>query len=343
MIMDVWKQIKKKQFSQLYLLYGTESFLIHETIQLLIKNVLNDDEKDFNLSTYDLEETPIEVAIEDAETFPFMGEKKLIILQNPVFLTSEKTKEKVEHNINKLEEFLKDPPSYSIIVFSAPYEKLDERKKITKELKRNSVSAEAKKMMDLELRNWIKDRVNSNNVEMDDQAIERMVAIAGSNLFVLTNEIDKMSLFVGTGNRIDLKTVEMLVSKTLEQNIFELVDKVVHRKTEEALRIYYDLLKQNEEPIKILALLAGQFRLIYQVKELARKGYGQQQIAGAIKQHPFRVKLAAGQANLFSENELKQMMLFFADADYQMKTGGLNKTMIIEMILFKLNTLSQKK
>lgn len=343
MLIDIWKQIKKKQFSQLYLLYGTEAFLIHETIQLLIKHVLNEDEKDFNFSTYDLEETPIEVALEDAETFPFMGEKKLIVLQNPVFLTSEKTKEKVEHNINKLEEYLNNPAPYSILVFSAPYEKLDERKKITKEIKRKAEIVEAKKMVDHELRNWIKDRVTSNKVDMDDQALERMVAIAGSNLFVLTNEIDKMSLFVGEGQRIDLKTVEMLVSKTLEQNIFELVEKVVHRKTEEALRIYYDLLKQNEEPIKILALLAGQFRLLYQVKELARKGYGQQQIAGAIKQHPYRVKLAAGQANLFSENELKQMMLFFAEADYQMKTGGLNKTMIIEMILFKLNTLNQKK
>ncbi|WP_442595052.1 DNA polymerase III subunit delta [Neobacillus sp. D3-1R] len=343
MIMNIWKQIKKKEFSQLYLLYGTESFLIHETIQLLIKSVLNEDEKDFNLSTYDLEETPIEVALEDAETFPFMGERKLIILQNPVFLTSEKTKEKVEHNLSKLEEFLNDPAPYSIVVFSAPYEKLDERKKITKELKRKAENAEAKKMVDQDLRNWIKERVKSNHVEIEEQAIDRMVAIAGSNLFVLTNEIDKMSLYVGDGNRIHLDTVEKLVSKTLEQNIFELVDKVVHRKTEEALRIYYDLLKQNEEPIKILALLAGQFRLIYQVKEMARKGYGQQQIAGSIKQHPYRVKIAAGQANLFSEYELKQMMLFFAEADYQMKTGGLNKTMIIEMILFKLNTLSQKK
>jgi DNA polymerase-3 subunit delta len=343
MIIDVWKKIKKNQFSQLYLLFGTESFLIHETIQLLIKHVLNEEERDFNLSTYDLEETPIEVALEDAETLPFLGDKRLIILQNPVFLTSERTKEKVDHNINKLGQFLANPAPYSIVVIAAPYEKLDERKKITKELKRNAETLEAKKLNEQDLRNWIKERVLGNGSQMDEKAIEKMIAIAGTNLFVLTNEIDKMSLYAGNEKKIDLQMVEMLVSKTLEQNIFELVEKVVHRKTEEALRIYYDLLKQNEEPLKILALLAGQFRLIYQVKELARKGYGQQQIAGTIKQHPYRVKLAAGQANLFTENELKELMLLFADADYQMKTGGLNKTMIIEMIFFKLNSLNQKK
>jgi DNA polymerase III subunit delta len=343
MITDLWKQINNKQFAQVYLLYGTESFLIHETIQLLISKVLKEEEKDFNFSTYDLEETPIEVALEDAETFPFIGDKRLIVLQNPVFLTSEKTKEKVEHNITKLEVFLTNPPPYSIVIIAAPYEKLDERKKITKELKRKAVVVEAKKLNDHELTKWIKDRLAINGVEMDSKAIEKMVGIAGSNLFVLTNELEKMSLFVGKDKRIDIQTVDLLVSKTLEQNIFELVEKVVHRKIAEALRIYYDLLKQNEEPIKILALLSGQFRLIYQVKELSRKGYGQQQMASSLKQHPYRVKLAAGQAHLFSEDELKRIVLLFAEADYEMKTGGLNKTMIIEMILFQLDSLNNKK
>jgi DNA polymerase III subunit delta len=343
MITDVWKQIKKNQFAGVYLFYGTETFLIHETIQLLLTHLLNEEEKDFNFSTYDLEETPLEVAVEDAETFPFMGEKRLIVMQNPVFLTSEKTKGKVDHNITKLEDYLNNPAPYSIIVIAAPYEKLDERKKITKELKRKAVVEEAKKLGDQDLKIWIKDRAISNGVNIDDKAIEKMVSVAGSNLFVLTNEIDKMSLYVGSGKRIDLHTVEQLVSKTLEQNIFELVEKVVHRKVEEALRIYYDLLKQNEEPIKILALLSSQFRLIYQVKELSRKGYGQQQMATSLRAHPFRVKLAAGQAQLFSEDELKRLVHLFADADYQMKTGGLNKTMIIEMILFQLHSLSQKK
>jgi DNA polymerase III subunit delta len=343
MIIDVWKQIKKKQFAGVYLLFGPETFLIHETIQLMVTYLLNKEEQDFNFSTYDLEETPIEVALEDAETFPFMGEKRLIVMQNPVFLTSEKSKGKVEHNITKLEEYLNNPAPYSIVVITAPYEKLDERKKITKELKRKAVVEEAKKLGDQELKKWIKDRSISNGVDIDENAIEKMVSVAGSNLFVLTNEIDKMSLYVGIDKRIDIHTVEKLVSKTLEQNIFELVEKVVHRKVEDALRIYYDLLKQNEEPIKILALLSGQFRLIYQVKELSSKGYGQQQMATTLKQHPYRVKLAAGQAHLFSVEELKRLVHLFADADYQMKTGGLNKTMIIEMILFQLHSLSQKK
>ncbi|KAB2333932.1 DNA polymerase III subunit delta [Bacillus mesophilum] len=336
---DIWKQIKGQRFAPVYLIYGTEPYLINETKQLLIEHSLNEDELDFNLASYDLEETPIETALEDAETLPFMGERRLILLQNPVFLTAEKPKSKVEHNVAKLEAYLKEPSPYSIVVFSGAYEKLDERKKITKQLKKTAAIVEAKKLGENELKTWIRERAALNGVQIDEEAVELMLALAGTNLFMLTSEIDKISLYADDEKRIDQKMVEKLVARSLEQNIFALVDKIVHRKIDEALRIFYDLLKQNEEPIKILAVITGQFRLIYQVKELARKGYGQNQMAGQLKIHPFRVKLAAGQAQLFDDQELSAIMSQLADADYQMKTGGMNKTMLIEMFLFKLSAL----
>lgn len=336
MVLDIWRRIKKKEIAPIYLLYGTEAFLINETKQLLLNHILDDEEKDFNFSAYDLEETPIDVALEDAETFPFLGEKKVVFLHNPVFLTAEKTKEKVIHDLSKLEAYLKEPAPYTVMVISAPYEKLDERKKITKELKRKAELVEAKKLNEHELKNWIKERAAGNGIEMEAAAIEQLLALVGTNMFMITTEVDKLALYAADHKRIDVDLVDKLVARSLEQNIFTLIENVVQRKLDEALRIYYDLLKQNEEPIKILALLAGQFRLIYQVKELSRRGYGQQQIAGYLKTHPFRVKLASGQANKFTDEELAQLMELLADADYQMKTGGMNKSLLIEMLLFRL-------
>ncbi|WP_071460190.1 DNA polymerase III subunit delta [Bacillus massilinigeriensis] len=336
MVLEVWKQLKQKSIKPVYLVYGTESFLISETRQLLIDNTIQEEELDFNLSVYDLEETALDVAMEDAETLPFMGEKRLVILQNPIFLTAEKAK-KIEHNLAKLEKYLKEPAPYTVLILLAPYEKLDERKKITKELKRAATVVEAKKLTESELKKWIKERAIANGVDFTNEAVERMLTLAGTNLSLLTSEVDKLALYAGSGAQIGPDIVEKLVSKSLEQNIFSLVDKVVHRRIGEALMIYQDLLKQNEEPLKILSIIAGQFRLIYQVKELSRKGYGQQQIAGTLKVHPFRVKLAAGQASYFTEQELARIITMLAEGDYQMKTGGLRKELIIEMILFKLN------
>ncbi|HZG70687.1 MAG TPA: hypothetical protein VEY51_04045, partial [Chondromyces sp.] len=67
-MIKIWKDIEKKQFSPLYLLYGTEEFLMNETKQKLLEHVLTEEERDFNFASYDLEETPIEAALEEAET-----------------------------------------------------------------------------------------------------------------------------------------------------------------------------------------------------------------------------------------------------------------------------------
>jgi len=332
---NIWKKIEKRQFSPLYLVYGSETFFMNEIKQKLLQYALNEEEIDFNFSSYDLEETPVELAIEDAETLPFLGERRLVILHNPVFLKAEKPKEKVEHDLKKLEEYIKRPASYSIVVFAAPYEKLDDRKKITKLLKEKAETFEAKKLSEKEIISWIKDRAIINHTEIEDDAVHQLMALAGMNLMVLASEIDKLSMYATETKVIDAGMVERLTSRTLEQNIFSLVDKMMNRKIEEAFEIYYDLLKQNEEPIKILAIIASQFRLIYQVKELARKGYGQQKIASFLKVHPFRVKLALGHARKFTEEDLTRIMHLLAESDFAMKTSAMEKKMVIELFLLK--------
>ncbi|MFL6562999.1 MAG: DNA polymerase III subunit delta, partial [Bacillus sp. (in: firmicutes)] len=37
------------------------------------------------------------------------------------------------------------------------------------------------------------------------------------------------------------------------------------------------------------------------------------------------------------DEELAKLMELLAEADYQMKTGGMNKSLLIEMFLFHLN------
>lgn len=330
------KKIEEKKFSPLYLLYGTEPFLINEVKEKLLANVLTEEETEFNFSSYDLEESSVDAAIEDAETLPFLGEKKLVILHNPVFLTSLKGKERVNHDLKRLEAYIENPAPFTVLVFTGEYEKLDERKKLVKLLKKNAEVLEAKPLDEKNLKKWVKDRAAYMNVMIAEEAIDLLLQLTGNDLMIINEEISKLSLYAADSKLITEEAVEKLISRSLEQNIFTLVDKVVKRDIKEALRIYYDLLKQNEEPIKILAVLSGQFRLIYQVKEMTTRGYGQKQIAGMLKVHPYRVKLAAGQANSFSSEELIRIMDKLADSDLKLKSTGMDKKVIIELFLMQL-------
>lgn len=134
---------------------------------------------------------------------------------------------------------------------------------------------------------------------------------------------------------MEAEAVEQLVARTPEENVFALVEQVAKRNIPAALQTFYDLLENNEEPIKILALLAGHFRLLAQVKWLAQAGYGQTQIASALKVHPFRVKLALGQAARFSEQELAKAIDELAAADYEVKSGAMDRRLAVELLLMR--------
>lgn len=334
---EIHKKVKKGQIAPLYLLYGQEEFLIEELLNQIVNAVLSSEEKEFNLSVFDMYEEAIETAIEDAETLPFIGEKRVVIIKDPVFLTGQKEKSKVDHNLARLEQYLESPSPDTIVIFTGNYDKLDERKKIVKLLKKNGETFHASLMDEKAISAWVRSRVTVENKEIDDGSIHLLLQLVGPKLMLLSNEIDKLMVYVGEDRVIDQTVIKNLVPRTLEQNVFSLIDRIVKRNTEEALLFFYDLLEQKEEPIKILSLLATQFRLIYQVKELYKRGYGQNQTAGYLKVHPFRVKLAGEQANGFTEEELQNIMNHLADIDYKMKTGKMDKKLLLELFILQIN------
>ncbi|MGF9963230.1 DNA polymerase III subunit delta [Bacillus rhizoplanae] len=332
---DVHKKIKKKQFSTLYLLYGTEVYFINETLQLLTSEALPEEDREFNVVTYDLEEAYLEEVVEDAKTLPFFGERKIIIVKSPLFLTSQKAK--IEQNVKVLEEYIAEPSPFSILVFIAPFEKLDERKKITKLLKKTADVVEANAMQVQDVRKWIVSRAEEMHIHIEEGAVSLLLELVGSNVTMLAQEMDKLTLYVGIGGEITTSLVAELVPKSVEQNVFALTEKVIKKDIAGAMRILEGLFTQQEEPIKLLALLVGQFRLLYQVKELQQRGYGQNQIASHIGVHPYRVKLAMNQTNFFSFEALKRVIHELAEADYNMKTGRMDKRLVLEFFLMRLN------
>lgn len=333
LIFKIWQEIRKNNLQPIYLLYGNETFLLNETKNLIFQQVFKNESSDFNTSTYDLEETPVEVAVEDCETVPFFAERKIVILKNPIFLTAEKGKEKVEHHLKSLEAYLENPSPTTIAIFLAPYEKLDERKKLTKMLMKTAAVVHAKPLSDNEIVDWIKKQLSEEGKTITDHAVFYLLQLVGPHLQLLKNEINKLILY--GEKQIDEKIIESVVSRSVEQNIFVLIDKVVQHKIEDVLSIYFQLLKQNEEPLKILALLAAQFRFMYQVKNLVSKGYSQKQIASMLKSHWYRVKIAAEQAKSFSNEKLIEILSQLADIDYQMKSSNINKERLLEQFFIK--------
>ncbi|MYL63006.1 DNA polymerase III subunit delta [Bacillus hwajinpoensis] len=335
-ISDLKKKIKQNKLDPLYLLTGTETFLVDELQKMIINQALPEEEKEFGLAYYDLNETPVQAAVEDAETLPFLGEKRVIILKNPLFLTAAKDKSKVEHDLDSLQRYAENPSPFTILIIEAPYEKLDERKKLVKTIKKAGAFVKAEALQENHLGDWLQQRAKQHGVSLDQEGEERLVQLTGSHLMLLQQEIDKMALYVGEGGIVNAEVVDLLVARTLENDIFALIDRIVRKDLNKAFRILYDLLKINEEPIKILSLIGRQFRIIYQVSELSKRGYGQKQMASTLKLHPYAVKIAQQQSRSFEEEKLRFILDQIAESDYEMKTGKMDKKLILELLVTKI-------
>lgn len=335
----ILKEIREGQVKSIYVCYGQETYLMQQFIDGFIKLIIDPTHKDFAISKYDLTNTSIQSVIEDVETLPFMVPRKIVIAQDAAFLTGAKEGAKalkVEHHIERLLDYIQSPVDYSILILTVQADKMDERKKLVKWLKEMGcvLSFQPLSMDDLSI--WISVLAKKYKCTMDIHAIQSLIMNAGTSLERLASEIEKISLFMGNQSEITPEIIERLVARNLEQNVFKLIEEIVNLKLRVALSIFYDLIRQREEPIKILMLIARQFRIILQVKNFGNKGYSQQHMATQLKIHPYVVKLAVEQGTRFDEKRLNSILSQLADLDYAMKTGKVEKVMGLELFLLRL-------
>lgn len=330
----VWKKIASGKVDPVYLLMGVEHHIFDSTIERLKKALPEIDEA--SIIRFDLEETPIEVVIEEADTLPFLEDHKLIIAGNASFLSGQdKKRNEVEHNLTVLEEWLANPSPTATVVFIAPYEKLDGRKRITKKMREMTTVIEAMRLEGNDLLTWVQHEATANGTNITSQTAQTLVSTAGDNLLSLSTEIDKMATYLGGEGEITTDVIEALVARTPEMDVFRLTDAYIAGNISSTVSIYYDLLRNGEEPIMLTSLIAGQIRLMIHVQSLRRKGYQQHQIAKTLHVHPYRVKLMLENRKLPGESRLLMILNKLAEIDYKLKTTGGKRERLLELFFME--------
>lgn len=330
------KQIKQGSPKPVYLCYGTEKYLLLQFVSQLTKHVIDQEHLDWARTVYDLHDTPISHVLEDAQTPPFLAPKKCILAHNAMFCTGKDTS-KVDHKLDLLLDYLENPLESTVFVLIVHAEKLDSRKKVVKTLKAMDAIVPFQPLRERELNAWIKQLASKEGVAIEDQAIEKLTVLAGANLETVRIELDKLLLFAGNGGRITEQIVEEMVSRSTEQNVFRMVEELVAVRVDRALDIYYNLLKQREEPIKILMLIARQIRIMLQVKGLSRAGALPNVIASQLGLHPYAVKISLQQCRRFEEQTLAGWLSELSELDFNMKTGRVDKVVGLEQFMLRMS------
>ena len=102
--------------------------------------------------------------------------------------------------------------------------------------------------------------------------------------------------------------------------------------------LYYDLLTLREPPMRILFLLAKQFRQICLTKKMSQEGLSQTEIASKLGVPSFVVRNLASCARSYTVEELENAVRDFVDAEEAVKTGTLGDVLSVELLIVKYSS-----
>ncbi|MCI2927065.1 DNA polymerase III subunit delta [Staphylococcus hominis] len=317
-------------------IYGEVPELVEKKSNEIVESYLNEKKDDFNYVKYNLYDTSFNQIMEEALTMPFISEKKAIVVKNAFIFTGEKVSKDIQPNNEQVNEFLEKYDGENFIIFEVYQNKLDERKKITKTLKKTSKLTKVEQMSEQEIKKWIKNKLHENFKDIKQDALDLFIELTGINFNIVSKELEKIILFLGERPTINKKDVEEIINRSLEQNVFLLTEYIQKGEKYKAIQLIKDLIVMKEEPIKLLALITSNYRLYYQCKILSRKGYSGQQIAKTINVHPYRVKLALNQVKHYQLTHLLNIIDQCAETDYKLKSSYMDKQLILELFILSL-------
>ncbi|KRN94052.1 DNA polymerase III subunit delta [Pediococcus stilesii] len=329
---DLKSKLKKRELSPIYLVDGVDGY-IQETVKKSLMTVIPEDQRVMNIGTYDLETVDLGTVLDDARSAPFFGDYRLIVLNNPVFLTGEKTK--LKFNLDGFLNYIKDPEPTTILLISAKYEKLDGRKKIVKDLKKIAETIDASAPKENDIKKLVLQYVSEKESQITDDAIGELILRTDGNLSQIINELKKLTLYASGNEMIDLNAVQKLVPRSLNQNVFDLINVLMQGNIRQSIDDYSILILNQEQPLRINAALVSQFRLLLQVKILMERGFSQGKLAQELKAHPYRIKLAMQSARKFKIESLQRAYLGLINLEEQLKTTQRDPKELFELFLVK--------
>ena len=308
-----------------YLIYGTDYSLIKREIDNIIGLITD-------VIKYDLSVNKIDELLDDASCISLFGDKKVLIGENALFLTATNTN--INHDIDYLERYISENTHQNIVIITVLSEKLDERKKIVKSLKKNVTVIKKEKVEEKDLDKFVTNEFKTKGYEIDYKTAKYFVNYVGKNIDILISEIQKMIIYKDLDKKIDIEDINNISSKGLNDNVFDLCDGIMQKDFNKIFSCYKDLVALKEEPIKIIALISNQFILVYQSKLLLREGKTGKDIASILGVHPYRVKLAL-ETN-YNINDLENTIKKLHNLDYGIKSGTISKDSGLENFLLHL-------
>ena len=324
---NIQADIKSGNFKQVYLLYGEEAYLKQQYKQNLVK-ALNPDGDTMNFNHYEGKGIDVKQLIDLCETMPFFAERRVVLLEDTGFF---------KNKCEELADYMKELPDYLYLVFAET--EVDKRNRMYKAVKAYGSIAEfirqdEKNSDALGSRDPGESR-KKDHPERHGTSADRKT---GTDMGNLRMEMEKLISYTEGRDVVTAEDIEEICTTQTTNRIFDMVRAVTEKNQKRALELYYDLLTLKEPPMRILFLLAKQYRQLLLAKQFAAAGLAQTEIGSKLGVPGFVVKNITTCARAYTISELEQAVKDFVDAEESVKTGRLEDKLSVELLIIKYSS-----
>ncbi len=330
----------------IYFFYGAEPFLLKQKVNKEIERYRAKHKSGMNFGRFDFGQDGAFEALKNfAGAYSMFSEKKLAIIEN----LFEAPKVVQENFLQYLDSgnLAKDEERFLIIVQEL---RLNEERKakekyvlkdfarvLFKKLTAKTINNEEFNLLaGARLEAWIKNEVVAQGGKIELAAIRKLAGAVGSDLWQMTNEINKLISFSGQRLVISDQDIDKLVRAKIDSDVFKTIDALAARQKVAAFKFLYRNLAQGESEISLLGMLAYQFRNLVLVKSQLERGVPFYSLQKKIKMHPFVLRKTFEQSKNFSFAVLKKIYERLAEIDLAIKSGQVEPRAALDLLVAEI-------
>lgn len=325
------EEIRTGQLKQVYLLCGEEAYLRRQYRDRIREALIGDGDL-MNLHCFEGRGIVSGEVTDLAQTMPFLAERRVLVIENSGFF---------KKGGEELAAYLDEPAPTAYFLFVEP--EIDKRSRLYKAVSAKGRIIECKTPDEAVLKRWIVELLTKEGKRITQKDLDFFLEKTGADMENIRSEVEKLVCYCMNREIVTERDIEEICVRQVSSRIFDMVEAVADKRQKQAMELYYDLLTLKEPPMRILFLIARQFNLLLQVKELRNKGYDANAIGAKTGLAGFIARKYVAQAAKFKEAELKQALTDCVETEEAVKTGRMNDVMSVELLIVKRSMSGEKK
>lgn len=344
-------EISARKLRPAYVLVGDEVFFRDRCRAALIQHLVTPELRDFSLHNLDLSETSIAEILDLARTPSLMSPFQVFFIRGVKALYSRGSH---QEEFAAIEEYCRNPNPDAVLVFVADHISIpadarrmemqdkDRYERIRQTLGEYCSVIELARVDENDGMRWVMEHAAQEDVKVDPDAARELVDALGADMMLVSNELEKLMLFVGAKKRVTLGDVETMVLAAKQRSLYELTDAISSQDRVRALSVLDAMLSSEEgeeAAIGHIYMLARTFRqmLVILEKNVRDSRAIWQALWQGFRLPPFAAEDIIRQARRYkSRRELTRALRLLARADLALRSNPTSKRLVLEKLVMDL-------